>query len=42
MKEMKEITLHFLLMMKIFETEKVFVTAYFTATTKKYYDVIEL
>ena len=34
--------LHFLLIMKIFESEKIFVTACVTLTTKKYYDVLEL
>ena len=42
MNKMKEIFLHFLLMMKISESEKIFVTVYFIATTEKYYDVLEL
>ena len=29
-------------MMKIFESEKIVVTVYFIATTKKYYDVLKL
>ena len=28
--------------MKIFESEKIFVTVYFMVTSKKYYDVLEL
>ena len=28
--------------MKTFKSEKIFVTIYFMATTKKYYDVLEL
>ena len=28
--------------MKIFESEEIFVTVYFIATAKKYYDVLEL
>ena len=39
---MKEIFLHFVLMMKIFESGKIFVTVYFIAATKKYYHVLEL
>ena len=42
MNKMKEIFLHFLLMMKISESEKIFVTVYFIATTEKYCDVLEL
>ena len=41
MSKMKEMLLHFLLMMKIFESENIFVTVYFIATTKKHY-VLEL
>ena len=40
MNKMKEMFLHFPLMMKIFESEKIFVTVYFIAATKKYYDVL--
>ena len=42
MNKMKEMFLHFLLMLKIFDSEKVFVTVYFIATTKRYCDVLEL
>ena len=41
--EQNEMFLHFLLMMKkTFESEKIFVTVYFIASTKKYCDVLEL
>ena len=36
MNEMKEMLLHFLLMMKIFENEKIFANVYYIATMKKY------
>ena len=42
MNKMKEMFLHFPWMTKIFESEKIFVTVYFIAATKKYYDVLEL
>ena len=42
MNEMKELFLHFLLVMKIFENEKIFANVYSIATMKKYYDVLGL
>ena len=38
----EQIFLHFLLIIKIFESEKIFVIVFFLVTTKKYCDGLEL